>query len=449
MTGIIIWSCLLFTTGIMYITNKNEIKFKKNIVMGVTLPFEARNNPQVNTILENTKKSYSNLFLIFTIINIAGFFIKDITISMICWAIVFMLILILPILLFIRTNQKLKKLKLENGWTIKTSQQVRVNVSTIIEYKKPNIATYILPIFICIGFILIQKNMWFVHTLSLIIVIISFLVSSFLYRKKSETVDNDTKLTNTLSFFRYNIWKKVWIVGAYQAMFISISVWLFTFSDIFAISMIITSSLVCASIIICLEMQTRKLQESLTLESGKDYYVDEDDYWIWGMFYYNPNDSHIMINQRVGVSSTFNLATKTGKFMSILSAGLLIFTMILVVGIALEDKSPINLQLKNTSIVCSSGSTEYEIDFDEIEEIQLLETLPNDLFRTNALGSQNLYKGSFYGSGMDNLKIIADPKTPPYIKIKTTDERYYIFGTRNSEISKEIFLSLNNLYKSK
>jgi hypothetical protein len=57
----------------------------------------------------------------------------------------------------------------------------------------------------------------------------------------------------------------------------------------------------------------RHLQEKLTIDSGKGWYVDEDDKWIWGMFYYNPNDSRFTVNARVGVNATVNLAHPAGK----------------------------------------------------------------------------------------------------------------------------------------
>lgn len=59
-----------------------------------------------------------------------------------------------------------------------------------------------------------------------------------------------------------------------------------------------------------IEFRVRRAQERLTADSGKDFYVDEDDQWIWGMFYYNPNDKRLVVNNRTGINTTFNLARR-------------------------------------------------------------------------------------------------------------------------------------------
>ena len=45
---------------------------------------------------------------------------------------------------------------------------------------------------------------------------------------------------------------------------------------------------------------------------------DEDDHWIGGMFYYNPNNKRLNISKRAGVGTTFNLAHPIGKLAGVL-----------------------------------------------------------------------------------------------------------------------------------
>ncbi|MBR5337884.1 MAG: hypothetical protein IK152_07855 [Lachnospiraceae bacterium] len=44
-----------------------------------------------------------------------------------------------------------------------------------------------------------------------------------------------------------------------------------------------------------------------------DLVEDDDDYWILGMFYYNPKDRHLNISKRAGIGSTVNIAHPAGK----------------------------------------------------------------------------------------------------------------------------------------
>ena len=44
--------------------------------------------------------------------------------------------------------------------------------------------------------------------------------------------------------------------------------------------------------------------------------VDDDDCWIDGIYYYNPNDSSKIVSSRFGYNMTYNIATKHGYFMA-------------------------------------------------------------------------------------------------------------------------------------
>ncbi len=46
LTNLIMWGSIIWIIPLVYFMQKNETKFKKNIVIGVTLPFEAREDTQ-------------------------------------------------------------------------------------------------------------------------------------------------------------------------------------------------------------------------------------------------------------------------------------------------------------------------------------------------------------------------------------------------------------------
>ena len=98
-----------------------------------------------------------------------------------------------------------------------------------------------------------------------------------------------------------------------------------------------------------------------------------------------------------------------------------------------------------SSDLCENGSTRYEVSFGEIEQIELLNEMPDGMCRTNGLGGQHLFKGSFTGNGMSDLKIIADPTIPPYLKIKTTSGQYYLFGSHDPDSTEALFADISNM----
>ena len=78
------------------------------------------------------------------------------------------------------------------------------------------------------------------------------------------------------------------------------------------ISILILSSVVAIGIIY-IKKKINDLDEELNAKNkNSEIIVDDDDYWIDGMYYYNPNDSSKIVSSRFGYNMTYNLATKHG-----------------------------------------------------------------------------------------------------------------------------------------
>ena len=437
--GIILWSALWLVLLCQWLTQRNEAKFKKNIVLGATLPQEAREDPEVLKILEQYRKSLNRIFLILGIFNVAGALIPDMAVSLICWSGVLIVDLALPMAVFIRANGRLKALKRDRGWEKK--QTIRVDVSAMIEYPRPKIWGYLLAAALCAVPLVLQDGLRWAHLICVGIVILSWCFGAFCYRKKSETVDENRELTKELSRLRYGIWNRIWAASAWAAVGISCALWAMELSPVLGISLVILISLGFCGYGIFLEMQTRKIQETMTAESGTQWYADEDEFWIGGLFYYNPQDSHMLVNARTGAGSTFNLAATGGKIITALGAAILVGTAALMIALGLGDRSVIVLDVTENSVYCENGGTRYEVLLSNVESVELLDRMPEDLWRANGLGGQHLMKGSFLGDGLPDLRIIADPTQPPYLLIRT-EERQYLFGTRDPSVTKEIYEKL-------
>ena len=61
---------------------------------------------------------------------------------------------------------------------------------------------------------------------------------------------------------------------------------------------------------------------------------DDDEYWIGGMIYYNPGDTRLNVEKRVGYGATVNAAHPVGMAVYITSVLLMIFTIGALVYIA-------------------------------------------------------------------------------------------------------------------
>lgn len=56
---------------------------------------------------------------------------------------------------------------------------------------------------------------------------------------------------------------------------------------------------------------------------------NEERYWIWGSFYYNPNDPSLFIEKRYGIGWTINLGTLMGKFIMVMTLLLILCSIFL------------------------------------------------------------------------------------------------------------------------
>ena len=61
---------------------------------------------------------------------------------------------------------------------------------------------------------------------------------------------------------------------------------------------------------------------------------DDDDYWVLGMFYYNPNDTRLNVEKRLGYGGTVNIAHPAGKVIMIASLLLVVFSIVFIVWLA-------------------------------------------------------------------------------------------------------------------
>ena len=191
-------------------------------------------------------------------------------------------------------------------------------------------------------------------------------------------------------------------------------------------------------------MKTRRLQEKLTADSGGDWYVDDDDHWIGGVFYYNPDDSRFIINQRIGLNSSVNLAHPGGKIMTVLLVLMLLGMPLLGGFLDIGMTKEITLTMDDNKVVCTSGMGNYSVSREDISEVRVLEELPSDLRRRFGTATDTLLEGSYASEEIGTARLNLDPRQGPFLLIRTADGDVYLFGTRDGSQVKEVASALKN-----
>lgn len=442
---IILWASIIWLAPLVCFLLRNEAKFKKNIVVGVTIPYNSRNKQEVVNILEKFKKNQVFICIFLLVLAIPCFFFKEFLTIMTSWIIWLYICIILPYIPYIKTNKALKEVKNKNGWNamaLETSKKIIVDTALIPNYPILSPWIFIIPLMLSLIPIIFDHDYLVAYIVDSLSIVMFWFCYKYLYRNKAEKVDENEGLTKTLSRVRRHNFGTMWIISSYFMVALNFTLWLTMNNPIISIILIVAITLILTYFILRIELKTRKVQEKLTKESGVYAYVDDDDKWIWGLFYYNPYDSKLIINNRVGMNTSVNLAKPLGKVLTGLSLILMLSMLMIIPIIGISSKQPIEINISSTSLNATNGMTDYEIPLDEITDVTLLDELPRNLRRTNGTRMDNLLKGNFSSKELGPMRVILDPNYTNFILLTTEQDKTYLLGTRDDTETIKIYEKL-------
>ncbi|MCR4951818.1 MAG: hypothetical protein K6A40_10890 [Solobacterium sp.] len=431
----VLWLSTIWITPLMSWMLINEAKFKKNIAVGVTLPGEAHEDPEVVQIIQTFIRNSWIVCAAVTVIALLAMFTIPASLQMTLWAVWLMFVIIVPYIPYVRANGKLKELKTKRGW-VQKKQTVTVDTSAVSSEKWLSPLLFVPPVIIALVPMFFDRDMAVMYVTMASCCVLFFFSYRYLYRNKAEMVDRNSELTKALTQIRRYTWGKMWIVSSYIMALYSIAMWISTKHFMAAMGLTLLITVLLCVFAFRLEFRLRGLQERLTKNSGTDWYVDDDDHWLGGIIYWNPDDDRLIINQRVGMNSTFNLAKPAGK---VLAAFLVLTLMGLpFLGTYLDyaGRKEITVTLNDQTVTAQAGRTNYSVTLSDIENVELLEQLPDDLQRRVGTGLETLYEGRFRSTYTGDVTVLLDPGKGPFLLIRT-EEKTYLFGVREQgEIQK-------------
>ena len=437
MTGkVILWLCVIWVPLVLYFFLANETKFKKNIVIGTTLPFEARTDPDVQARLGKFKRQLGAVCLILTALALMGLFLplsmgESLT-AMLVWT---DLAIVAPLVVYVRCNRDLRAIKAGRGWGQTTAPQtVTVDLSAAVQPAKELSFRHFLPPLVVSA--IPVAGVWaawgwvagVVFLVNPLCILLFWLLYRYAFRRKSEVVDGNTDRTQALTRLRRQYWRRSWLWLSWFMALFALALWgsYYAFLPSFAAIGVLTLGLVAA--VFGLEFRLRRAQEKLTADSGTGFYVDEDEQWIWGLFYCNPNDRRLVVNDRVGGNTSVNLARPAGKILMGMVAALLICLPLLGVWLVEEERAPVELALTDEALIASHGGDRYEISRDEITGVELLSQMPSGLIRVAGTAMDTVRKGQYAAAGYTSLTLCLDPREGPWLLVTTTRGGSYLFG---------------------
>lgn len=432
-----LWAVALPVLPILYFTQKNECKPKKNIIVGVTLPYEAQNDPSVLALLKRFKRELGLTAWSFLVAVVPSLFIRSFGVFMMFWFIWTILLCTIFFIPHIRCNKALRRLKEERGWKRSDAPQVVTDLKAAAEEMRWISPLWFLPPFLLsLVPLCFDRDLWWLWILDAALIPAFYACYRRLYRNRAEVVDDDTGRTLALTRIRRYNWGKCWLILAWATGAFNVGLWLTMEHTWLFMAVILAYSLVVCIAVIGIEFRVRRLQEKLTDGSGQGYYVDEDDRWIWGMLYYNPDDTRLLINDRVGMNASFNLARRPAQVIMGLCLALLLACPLFGVWIIGDERAPVELELTETELTGSHYGSRWSVALADIQSAELIEELP-PLRRRAGTGLDNAMTGTYSSDEWEQFTCCIDPRTGPWLLVTRTDGEICLFGSStNGEVEK-------------
>lgn len=170
----------------------------------------------------------------------------------------------------------------------------------------------------------------------------------------------------------------------------------------------------------------KKLDE--TYRAKTDIVADDDEYWIAGMFYYNPSDKRLNVEKRVGIGSTVNMAHPAGKVIGVIGGLGIVAALLSVVWIGMMEATPLSLRIEGGALICHQLRDEYVIPLDTIEDAEYISDIKTlRLSRSSGVGMEEVLKGNFIElNSSERCKVFLNPEAGSCIHIETSDRVYYV-----------------------
>ena len=163
---------------------------------------------------------------------------------------------------------------------------------------------------------------------------------------------------------------------------------------------------------------------------------DDDDAWIFGMFYYNPQDKNLNVPKRVGIGGTINMAHPAGKAITAIGVLCLVASLIMLIFLGMMSGTPIRVTDNGNELICHHLWDEYKIEKSEILSLETGNTGDLHFVKLAGTGMENVLKGKYAVNGDSGCTLFLNPRAEEYIKIVTKDKTYYISGNTKEETLK-------------
>lgn len=413
------WLCM----GVNFIMLRSMSKHQKGLLLGVTLPPQADEDPAVQAVVKRFRQQLGVFSLVCAAGAVPMAWVKDTSLFLTLWMFWFFVGLLLPYLPLFLANGKLKALKKARGWQHAPVRVVDTAVSAAALPKPIGLWTLALPLLACLAPMALPglpRGLLLACGIDAACVLLLWVLGRWTFRRREDMVTADSARNQTLLRVRRLYWDRYWRLELWALAALNWMLALGFRSKAAILGGTLGFTVLLLAATLWMELSVRRAQAALTADTA--IVADEDDAWLGGVFYCDPADKRFMVSKRLGLGTTVNLGTTAGKVYYAFVG--LILAAVLAIGpiFGVVDSIPTRLEVEttdgSTALVAYHGQKEqYQLDVDAITDVQLRDALP-EAARTWGTGMDHYLQGDFYVVGEGNAQFCLDPTQNCFLRVE-------------------------------
>lgn len=446
----------LVIVGIFYAVYGTKRKYSEGMLLGVHLPQSAAESEEVTAFMERYRRNTKIFYAVNVVISTAvcAFCFWYISVFMIVWSVWLLEFCVGAMVLLYGNHRKLYDMKVEKGWIGSGGSRIMaVDTKAAVQSGRMGLSPWwhllfcALILMPCIDtdirkYLITSDDGWIFPVTGILISLTFGILHIAILRMRNKVYSEESDLNVEVNRMQKNVWS--WALAG-SSLF-NVAAYLVVVSGIDETGWISTGVLVIYSIMEAIPgffliggffyMRSRK--EKLLQKNVRPLYIDDDVYWKNG-WYSNPNDKRLMVQDwACSWNYTTNMAKPAGKIFMFLA---IVFVAVFLVWGCVEmwkiDFVPIEVNPTGTQVEITSGYSDYEIAYDDITGVELLDSLPDDDYRRiNGGEDQHKMMGRFKGEKIGKCRMYLYVGYTPVLEIMTEDGPVYV-NSRDGQETEE------------
>lgn len=436
--------CDLMIVPICWYAYGKGTEYREGMLLGVHIPAQFAGDPEVSKLCRKSEKQWKW----FQRINLP----VSLLVCLLCFYSfgVFMAVWCIWIVQYVGgiyylifvPHRRMYRLKLRRGWTDERSRRI-VRVDTVVSAASAKMAVswkwHLPAIALTAATVLLIMQMgnrfdmdsaemtavWAMYASGISICLVFLGLHIGIARQAGRVYCEDTQINLAANC----VTKRAWTKGLLCASYISAAAWIFfsacyyffgpVLPDWSYIVYLAAAALAAASLCVPAARAAGRRRELLSADQSF-YYVDDDVYWRHG-WYNNPNDRHILVQDRFSsMNYSFNYGRPAVKvIIGIIAAGiagLVIWVFGLVISL---DNAEVILQEREGTYRFEAAGYEYEFEKDGIQSVKIIDELPDESFtRTNGGSTEKVNIGHFRGKETGKCMMFLYKGYSPILEIR-------------------------------